>query len=436
MSRKVYKFGGASVKNAAAVRNLYQILMRYPNQKIILVFSAMGKTTNAIEQLLKASRNDQVEVKASLFAMLKSFHFDIAEALFASSEIEPLRAELNTIFNQLDADLDKKHLDYDKHYDTTVSCGELLSTTIISHFLNSQQLSVKTIDARQLILTDNRFRAANVDWEKSSARINEAVSLNESTILLITQGFIGATSTGETTTLGREGSDFTAAIIAYCLGAAEVTIWKDVPGLLNADPKRLAHSEKIDHISYAEAIELAYYGATVIHPKTIKPLQNGKICLRVQSFLHPDLPPSLIDHIEEPAVTVPSFIIKDQQILMSISARDFSFMNEHILHRLLGVFDETRIHINVMQTSALSLSVCFDEDELKLKSLKHKLEAAFSMRYNSHLTLFTIRHYTRNLADKLTHHHEVLLEQRSRTTLQLVVKSLNIQLIEEAMKTP
>ena len=434
MPQKVFKFGGASVKNADAVKNLLQILLRFTDDRLVLVFSAMGKTTNALEKLLHASRAEQKELKNALLEQVKAFHFDIAAELFPSETLKPLILKLEFLFEQLNTDLKQITLDYNQHYDATVGYGELFSTEIISYYLMQNGLSAKLIDAREIILTDTCYRAANVNWEKSCESIQKLAAANSDSHFLITQGFIGGTLTHETTTLGREGSDYTAAIIAYCLGATEVTIWKDVPGLLNADPKRLTHTKKIDHISYAEAIELAYYGATVIHPKTIKPLQNGKIRLKVQSFLNPDLAPSLIDYDDESIRPVPSFIIKEQQILMSISARDFSLMNEDILHKLFGYFVETRIHINVMQTSALSLSICFDEDSQKLESLINGLEAEFSIRYNSQLTLFTIRHYNQKLADAITSKHEILLEQRSRTTLQLVVKSLDIPLIETAMQ--
>lgn len=433
MFQKVFKFGGASVKDAESVRNLHHILSAYPDERLVLVFSAMAKTTNALEKLLQASRDKKDELKAALFEQIKSFHLDIAGKLFAASELSALKAELEILFNQLSAELEYIETEYDQHYDATVSYGELFSTAIITHYLQQQGFSVKLIDAREIILTDDCFRAANIDWQKSCEGIKKIAETNRDSHFLITQGFIGGTTAWRTTTLGREGSDYTAAIIAYCINADEVTIWKDVPGLLNADPKRLAHSEKISHISYAEAIELAYYGATVMHPKTIKPLQNSKIRLKVQSFLNPELAPSLIGYEDENIRPVPSFIIKEHQILMSISARDFSFMNEHILHTLMGYFDRTRIHINVMQTSALSLSVCFDEDSEKLDSLIKNLEAKFFIRYNGGLTLFTIRHYNQKLADAISS-HTALLEQRSRTTLQLVVKSLDIQLIEAAMK--
>ena len=434
MPQKVFKFGGASVKNADAVKNLHQILLRYAGEKLVLVFSAMGKTTNALEKLLQASRAKQKDLKNTLFEQVKTFHFDIARELFSAENLIPLNQKLTLLFEQLSFDLEKIKLEYDQHYDATVSYGELLSTEIISYYLLQQGMSAKLIDAREIILTDNCFRAANINWQKSCESIKKIAKTNSDSRFLITQGFIGGTLKHETTTLGREGSDFTAAILAYCLGADEVTIWKDVPGLLNADPKRLAHTKKIDHISYAEAIELAYYGATVIHPNTIKPLQNGKIRLKVQSFLNPDLAPSLIDYNDESIRPLASFIIKEQQILMSISARDFSLMTEHNLHKLLGYFVETRIHINVMQTSALSLSVCFDEEREKLENLIKSLEAEFSMRYNNQLTLFTVRHYNQKLADTVTQNQTVLLEQRSRTTLQLVVKSLDIPLIEAAME--
>lgn len=434
MLQKVFKFGGASVKNADAVKNLHQILLGFSDEQLVLVFSAMGKTTNALEKLLQASRDKQENLKNSLFEQIKSFHFELADKLFSEETMKPLRHKLELLFEDLGTALARTNLAYDQHYDATVSYGELFSTAIISQYLIQEGFSAQLIDAREIIRTDDCFRSANINWQMSCERIKKMAETNIENQFIVTQGFIGGTQNQETTTLGREGSDFTAAIIAYCLEAKEVIIWKDVPGLLNADPKRLANTEKIDHISYAEAIELAYYGATVIHPKTIKPLQNGKISLKVQSFLNPELAPSLIDYTDEKISRLPSLIIKDQQILMSINARDFSFMNEHILHKLLGYFVDTRIHINVMQTSALSLSVCFDEDNNKLNKLIQMLENEFSVRYNSQLTLFTIRHYSQKLADAITHKHAILLEQRSRTTLQIVVKSLDIPLIDDALR--
>jgi aspartate kinase len=313
-------------------------------------------------------------------------------------------------------------MDKQAYYDQVVVFGELLSTCIVRHFLVLEGIEVQWLDARDYVITDKQFMNATVDWDETERRIGALKPSAEQGVTLLTQGFIGSAGKGLSTTLGREGSDYTAAIFAWCLDALDVVIWKDVPGLLNADPKRFDKVVKLEQISYGEAIELAYYGATIIHPKTLKPLQNKKIPLKVQSFHDPRLPPSLISEQTSFDPLIPSVIVKDNQVLVSISPRDFSFMNENNLHKLFSLFDEINLSIHLMQTSALSLSVCTDQSEEKLNILFQKLAPRFVMKYNTGLHLLTIRHYNQSMIDKLTEGREILLEQRSRVTAQYVIR--------------
>lgn len=436
MISKVFKFGGASIKDADSVRNMLSILKGFDQEKLLVVVSAMGKTTNALEALLTHSRNRDQHIFEKEFRQLKQYHKEIVSELFKTNECQIVLNQLETMFTALEKQFSRKVTDYDQHYDATVSYGELLSTAILMAFMQTHGFKVKLLDARNYIITDYRYRYAEVNWDETKSRINKSISGNSDIQVFLTQGFIGGTLDGSPTTLGREGSDYTAAIFAACLAAKEVWIWKDVHGLLNADPKQFSNTKKINEISYAEAIELAYYGATIIHPKTIKPLQNAGITLYVKSFLDPSIPPSRIGQgllLESP---VPSYIIKQSQCLVSISARDFAFMGERLLHELFGLLDKLNIHINLIQVSALSLSVCFDENMDKLKQLKQKLSDNFLVRYNEKLILFTVRHCNATLADKLNQSHQVLLEQRSRTTLQIVVPELHIEQIDEWIKKP
>ena len=416
---KVFKFGGASVKDACAVRNMSDILRAYDSDNLVIVVSAMGKTTNALEKVLRLCRETSAEASL-IFDQLVNYHKTIVGELFRDAP-NSAAAELGRLWRELWDKLQMTHLSYDEHYDQTVSYGELISTTIISHYFRKIGLEHHHADARKLITTNNRFRKADPDWEATSANVTRLFEQLGANILL-TQGFIGGTIDKRITTLGREGSDFTAAILGRCLNAAEVVIWKDVPGLLNADPKRFPNAIKINQISYSEAIELAYYGATVIHPKTIKPLENKQIPLKVQSFVNPLDPPTLITSDRSADGAMPCFIVKDNQILMSLRPRDFSLMNEWHLHQLFGVFNQLGINIHVMQASARSLSICFDFEEQRPEKVFEQLGNNYEIRYNTSLTLFTIRHYTGELAEEFTKKGEVLLEQRSRTTLQLVMR--------------
>lgn len=427
MIKKIYKFGGASVKDADAVRNLKTIVERHKDEDIFLVVSAMGKTTNMLEKVLKEFREHDGTLGIDALAEVMNFHEKIILDLFDQNREHPVIESVSELFIELWEKLQKTEQPYDYQYDQTVCYGELISTTIIQEYLNHCEVPCRWLDARKYVLTDERFRSASPDWDETRLRIMKLNDEHIHGIVCITQGFIGSTVDGKhSVTLGREGSDFTAAIFANCLDAEEVTIWKDVDGLLNADPKRFEQTIKIPHITYSEAIELAFYGATVIHPKTIKPLQNKNITLKVQSFLHPDHEPTLIDGRHDPDMEkVPSYIVKDGQTLVSFSPRDYSFMDEHNLRLIFAACDELNVHANVIQTSALMLSFCFDHDPYKLKGLLGMLRETFQIKYNQGLTLFTIRHYdySYTTGDKFLAGKEILLKQSSRSTIQYVVNN-------------
>ena len=427
MIKKIYKFGGASVKDADAVRNLKNIVAAHKDEDIFLVVSAMGKTTNMLEKALKDFRDHDGNLGIEALSEVMSYHEKIILDLFDQNHEHPVIESVSSLFIELWEKLQRIDLPYDYQYDQTVSYGELISTTIIQEYLNHCDIPCRWLDARKYVLTDDRFRAASPDWDETRLRIAKLNDEHINGIVCITQGFIGATVDGKhSVTLGREGSDFTAAIFANCLDAEEVTIWKDVDGLLNADPKRFEETVQLQHITYSEAIELAFYGASIIHPKTLKPLQNKNIPLKVQSFLHPEHTPSIIDGKPDRSIEkVPSYIVKDNQTLVSISPRDYSFMNEHNLQLIFAACDEWGIHANVIQTSALMLSFCFDHDERKLKGLVGSLRETFQVKYNKGLTLFTIRHYDNasTLGDAFLRGKKVYLKQSSRSTLQFVVRS-------------
>lgn len=428
MIRKIYKFGGASVKEADAVRNLKQIIENHKNEDILLVVSAMGKMTNAIEKVLADFRAHDGQLGWEAMSPIMEFHEKIITDLFEPDKIDAVIEKVTMLLIELYEKLQDTHKAYDYQYDQTVCYGELISTTIIAAYLNESGIPTRWLDARQYVITDDTFRSANPDWNETRLRIQKLDTEHIRGLVCLTQGFIGSTNGGKhATTLGREGSDFTAAIFANCLDAEEVTIWKDVDGLLNADPKRFKETVKIPHISYSEAIELAFYGASIIHPKTIKPLQNKNIRLNVQSFVHPDMEPSVIDGNPSPITHHPSsithHIVKDNQTLVSISPRDFSFMNEHNLKTVFEVCDELRIHANMMQTSALMLSLCFDHDDAKREALMESLGKMFSIKYNENLQLYTIRHYEEGQEKAFIAGRKIYLEQRSRATAQFVIEN-------------
>ena len=421
MINRVYKFGGASVKDADAVRNLKKILENEDRSDLMLVISAMGKTTNGIEKVLKEFRDADGHLPIDAMRDLMNYHEEIMIDLFDNNTEHPVFEAVTNLFLDLYLNLQETGYDYDYQYDQTISFGEMLSTTIISAYLNDCGIKNKLLDARQYIITDHTFRAANVDFDESRLRIQKLQEEHDGT-MYITQGFIGSsTKPVVTTTLGREGSDYTGAIFANLLNAKELSVWKDVDGVRNADPKRFEHTEKIPHLSYSEATELTFYGATVLHPKTTKPLQNKNIPLKVRCFLDASLEPTIVDGSDEFIKYIPSFIVKDNQTLVTIRPRDYSFMNEQNLGILFAMLNELNIHTNMIQTSALNLSICFDENERKLTQLIAALEQSFIIRYNNGLQLFTIRHYKNGIEKDFIKGKQVFVEQRSRSTLQLVI---------------
>lgn len=423
MIRKIYKFGGASVKDANAVRNLKDILEKENRDEIMLVISAMGKTTNAIEKALSEFRKNNGHLEINALSEIINYHENIMTELFNGNTSHPIFETMTNIFLDLYLNLQETGYDYDYQYDNTVSFGEMLSTTLISAYLNECGIKNKLIDAREFIITDHNFRSANPEWDECRLRIDRLNNSHDGT-MYITQGFIASsTSPKTTTTLGREGSDFSAAIFANCLDAEELTIWKDVDGLRNADPKRFTDTKKISHLSYFEAIELAFYGASVIHPKTLKPLQNKNIPLKVRSFIDSNLEPSIIDGTNDFIEYIPSFIVKENQTLMSITTRDYSFMNEHNRALIFNIMDELNVHANMTQISALVLSFCFDENEKKRIQLTEALSQAFKIKYNNGLQLFTIRHYQEGLEKDYIKDKKIYIEQRSRSTYQIVLES-------------
>ena len=421
MIRKIYKFGGASVKDADAVRNLKDILLKENRNEIMLVISAMGKTTNAIEKALAEFRRNNGHLEISALSEIIEYHENIMTELFEGDTSHPIFETMTNLFLDLYLCLKETGYDYDYQYDNTVSFGEMLSTTLISAYLNECGIKNELLDAREYIITDHNFRAANPEWDDCRLRIQKLNDSHDGT-MYITQGFIASSvSPKTTTTLGREGSDFSAAIFANCLEAEELTIWKDVDGLRNADPKRFSETKKIEHLSYFEAIELTFYGASIIHPNTLKPLQNKNIPLKVRSFLDTTLEPSVIDGTKEYIKYVPSLIVKEKQTLMSITPRDYSFMNEHNRALIFNIMDELNIHANMTQISALVLSICFDENEKKRIQLTESLSQAFKVKYNDGLQLFTIRHYQDGLEKDFVKGKKIYVEQRSRSTYQIVV---------------
>lgn len=416
---KVFKFGGASVSDAASVKNLVKIIELYRNDQLLIIVSAMGKMTNALEKLCLSYVYGKEDTQ-ELLQGIKDFHEKILIGLFGNTD-HLVFDEIANTFIEIEWMLeDEPHPDYDFNYDQIVSIGELLSSRIVSAYLRECNLSNQWIDARGYILTDNNYREGIIDWEKSCTSIRRLRNtLNKQSI--ITQGFIGGTSENFTTTLGREGSDYSAAVFASCLQAESLTIWKDVPGVMNCDPRLFSNSRKYDELPYSEALEMAYYGATVIHPKTIKPLQNAGIPLFVRPFLFPDETGTRIDQSAKLNTGIPAIIIKKDQILLSVSSGDLSFIDENILSILMKGFSDTHIKLNMMQLSALNFSICFDQDENKFIKLTDFLKDNFKYKYNKGLDLLTVRHFKREELDDLTAGRIVLMEQFSRNTAQLIL---------------
>jgi aspartate kinase len=421
----IFKFGGASVKDAAAVKNVADILRSRSHEPLVVVISAMGKTTNALERLTDAYFNGDQDTAQTILTEIRNYHNSILEGLYTDKS-HPVYTEIHNTFVELEWVIeDSPAQEYDCEYDQIVSVGELLSTKIVSHYLNFSGIKAHWQDVRDLIKTDNTYREGRVDWALTQQCVTEILlpyMQEHPGVPVITQGFLGVTSENFTTTLGREGSDYTAAILAYCTNAGSVTIWKDVPGVLNADPKWFDNTELIPQLSYQDAIELTYYGATVIHPKTIKPLQNKNIPLHVRSFVEPDASGTVI-HGGQVPLPVPCFIFKVDQVLLSIAPKDFSFIVEENLSKIFGLLSEHGIHLNMMQNSALRFSAVVDNNERRLQGLLDVLRKDFQVLHNDKLELVTIRHYNQATLDRVTEGKEILLEVKSRYTAQLVMKN-------------
>lgn len=417
---QVFKFGGASVKNAEAVKNVASILQKNTTEPTIVVISAMDKTTNKLEALVNAWFYKQGNAD-DIFNELKKFHLNIAKELF--KDAKDINNEIENVFVEiLWAIEEEPSFSYNHHYDQLVSQGEVLATKIVSAYLNEKGIANKWMDARGIIQTDNTFREGKVNYPLSETLVQtQLLAQFKNTGIVITQGFIGGTSENYTTTLGREGSDYTAALLAYFSNADKVIIWKDVPGVLNADPKYFKNTKKIDELTYHDAIELTYYGASVIHPKTIKPLQNKNIPLYVRSFIKPEEEGTVIKESEK-RINVTSYIFKDNQILLSIQPKDFSFIAEENLSTIFSMFSKHNVHANMIQNSAISFSVCTDYDEHKIEPLLTELQQHFKVLYNKDVQLMTIRNYDNDIIARLSENKIVLIEQRSRNTHQMVIK--------------
>lgn len=413
---RVFKFGGASVKDAKGVKNVLNVLEKTGFSNLIIVISAMGKTTNALERIVELYVKNSKELNISL-RDLEVYHNEILETLFENEQhpvfkkIEGLLLDMQTTLNR------NKSTQYDYVYDQIVPYGELISTTIVSEYLNHKGYQNTWLDARDFIKTDTAYRDAEVDWQTTQHLILDKVNKNS---LSITQGFIGSDTNNFTTTLGREGSDYTAGILAYCLNADSVSIWKDVPGVLNADPRVFDQTQLLSHISYEEAIELAFYGASVIHPKTIQPLQRKEIPLYVKSFLNPVDQGTSVKKGQPLDPHLPCYIVKRNQILVSLSSLDFSFIVENNISEIFSLFHQYHIKVGLIQNSAISFSVCLDDKFAHFEKLLGKLKAKFRVTYNTNVSLFTIRHFTNEAITSLEKNKDILLKQITRETYQMV----------------
>ena len=418
---QVYKFGGASISSAAAIKNTANIIKQFGQGKLLIVISAIDNVTNQLEGLTQAylqgdeSCHDQLEE-------IIGFHFRILHDLFPNAA-DPIYNDVSNAFVEIEWLLEEEASDpADYIYDQIVSIGEIVSTRMVCAYLNATGCQAVWADARNFIKTDNSYKEGKVDWEKTEIAIQKGLPALLQNEFVITQGFIGSTSENFTTTLGREGSDYSAAIFTACLNASSLTIWKDVTGVYNADPKWFKETELIPQLSYHDAIEMTYYGATIIHPKTLKPLQNKDIPLYVRSFNSPDEPGTDITAVPTPS-PIPSFIFKVNQVLLSIFPKDLSFIIEENLSDIFSIFHSHKVKVNTMLNSAISFSVSVDYDENKFRALTADLSASYNMKYNTGLELVTIRYYNQETIERVTSDKEILLEVKSRHTCQMVMKN-------------
>jgi len=415
---RIFKFGGASVKDADGIKNVFNVLEKVGHQDTLLVISAMGKTTNALELVIKNYFDKSNELHSSLQDVRK-YHNQILLDLFDDEENDVFYA-VNSHFADLEYFLrSNKSPNYNFVYDQVVCYGEIISTTIVSHYFNYAGIKNNWIDVRNFIKTDNNYRDADVDWEKTQQFISKGVKKKS---FNITQGFLGSDENNFTTTLGREGSDYTAAIFAYCLNAQSVTIWKDVPGVMNADPRFFENAILLNQISYREAIELAFYGASVIHPKTLQPLQKKEIPLFVKSFINPLLPGTSVSKGKDLEPQTPCFIVKKGQLLLSLSSIDFSFIMEENISEIFSLLHQYKIKTSLIQNSAISFSVCVEDKFGNFNELKTILSKKFKVSFNENVSLYTIRHFDEKAAKTVEKDKTVLVKQISRETMQIVTK--------------
>ncbi|MBO6607715.1 aspartate kinase [Psychroserpens sp.] len=415
---RIFKFGGASVKNADGVKNMASVLRTVGYENTLVVVSAMGKTTNALEVVIKNYFENRSELQSSI-QDVKKFHNEILLDLFENTQ-HPIFKKVSGIFEDLDYFLGRnKSPDYNFVYDQVIGNGELVSTTIISAYLNEIGIVNNWLDVREFIKTDNYYRRANVDWDRTQTNIQ---SNFDTKLLNITQGFLGSDPNNFTTTLGREGSDYTAAIFAYCLNASSVTIWKDVPGVLNADPRYFENAKLLNKISYREAIELAFYGASVIHPKTLQPLQRKEIPLYVKSFLNPKDEGTMVGKGVGIEPEIPCYIVKKNQVLIRLSSLDFSYIVEDNISYIFKLLHEYKMKVDVIQNSAISFSVCFDNTYNNLETLLQQLKARFKVTCYENVSLYTVRHYNESAIASVEKGKELLLKQLTQETIQMVTK--------------
>ena len=418
----VFKFGGASIKDADAVRNLAIIIKNFKDPMIIVI-SAMGKTTNAMEKVTEYYFNNNPEIQSAL-ENVESYHYKILNNLFPDKG-NPVFREIDNIFSKLKEKLSQEHsFQYNFEYDQIVPVGEILSTKIVDAYLKFAGINSIWLDIRKYLKTDNNFREANIDWELSEKLVRKAFNLKDNEVC-VTQGFIASTTSNLSTTLGREGSDYTTAVLAYMLDIKDITIWKDVSGVRNADPKYFDNTVKLDKISYRDAIELAYYGTSVIHPKTIQPLQRKNIKLYIKSFYNPEEPGTLVGDDTYDRL-IPSFIFKMNQMLIQIYPRDFSFISENNLEKIFGCFAKYGLKINLMQNTAINFKVCVNNDQSRINPVIQDLKQDYDVSYESDLELITIRYYDDKTIRRTMVNKELLLEQRSKETIQMVVRDLGV----------
>ncbi len=412
---KVFKFGGASIKDAPSIKNILEIISKYEMDNLVIVVSAMGKTTNALEKVVDSYFNDKTQLQSSISDVF-NFHINILNNLFEKNHF--IFSELNTSFEKLGSFIkSNKSPSYSFVYDQVVSLGELISSKIIYEYLQKNNIDCSLIDARNCIKTNSKYRGGKVQWDMTNKKIKELISDSK---INITQGFIGSDSNNFTVTLGREGSDYSAAIFAYSLNAESLSIWKDVPGLLNADPKFFSNTKLLNQISYSETIELAFYGASIIHPKTLQPLQKKEIPLFVKSFKNPLSNGTVISKGVDINPLVPCYIFKENLILLKISSLDFSFMVEDNISHIFKQLHDFKMKVDVIQNSAITFSVCFFDKYNKINELISNLEGKFKIQIHKNVSLFTIRHFDEKSIKKISNKRKLLLEQRTEKTVKLI----------------